>query len=128
MYSDLLAKREESRIAANLERQQVGEQFRIVERPTRPTRPVSPNRPMIVLIALALGGGVGLALLVLHELRDRGLHAESEVEAALSLPIVGLVPMIVTPWDRRRTRRRRLLWSLGALALFLGVTAIQLVR
>jgi polysaccharide chain length determinant protein (PEP-CTERM system associated) len=128
VYSDLLAKREESRIAANLEKQQVGEQFRIVERPTRPTRPVSPNRPFIVLVALALGGGVGLALLVLHELRDRGLHAESEIEAALRLPIVGLVPMIVTSWDRRRVRRRRLLWSLAALALVAGVTALRMVR
>lgn len=128
VYSELLAKREESRIAANLERQQVGEQFRIVERPTRPTRPVSPNRPFIVLVALGIGAGLGLALLVFHELRDHGLHAESEIEAALSLPIVGLVPMIVTPWDRRRVRRRRLLWSLGALVLVAGVTAIRMVR
>jgi hypothetical protein len=89
---------------------------------------VSPNRPFIVLVALAIGAGLGLALLVVRELRDRGLHAEAEIEAALRLPIVGLVPQIVTPWDRRRVRRRRLLWSLGALALVAGVTAIRMVR
>jgi polysaccharide chain length determinant protein (PEP-CTERM system associated) len=128
VYADLLAKREQSRIAANLERQQVGEQFRIVERPVVPTRPISPKRPTIVLGGLAIGLAIGLGLLILRELRDHSFRAEEEIAEALKLPVVGLVPVITTAWDRRRARRRRVLWSAAALLLCVGVAALRLVR
>jgi polysaccharide chain length determinant protein (PEP-CTERM system associated) len=128
VYADLLAKREQSRIAANLERQQVGEQFRIVERPIVPTRPISPKRPAIMLGGLAIGLAIGLGLLILRELRDHSFRAEEEIAEALKLPVVGLVPVITTAWDRRRARRRRVLWSAAALLLCVSVAALRLVR
>ena len=128
VYAGLLAKREESRIAANLERQQVGEQFRIVEQPVVPSRPASPNRPSIVLGGLAIGFAIGMALLVVRELRDRGFRAEEEIAVALKLPVIGLVPVILTNADRRRLRRRRLFWSAAALVLCAGLAAMRFVR
>ena len=38
-YASLLMKREDSMIAANLERRQIGEQFRLVDAASRPERP-----------------------------------------------------------------------------------------
>jgi polysaccharide chain length determinant protein (PEP-CTERM system associated) len=128
VYTSLLAKHEESRIAANLERQQIGEQFKVVERPSVPSKPISPKRPAIVLMGLGIGIAIGLALLVIRELRDRTLRTEEEVAEALKLPVVGLVPVIVTAWDRRRLRKRRFIWSAAVLALCVGAAALRWVR
>jgi hypothetical protein len=125
VYTALLSKREESRIAANIDRQAVGEQLQVVERPRRPSAPISPNRRAVVMIGVGLGLGVGLALLVVSELRDRTIRAEEEVLAALNLPVVGLVPRIITAIDRRQLRRRRLLWSFAALVLCVGLAALR---
>src|SRR5262249_30227311 len=60
MYSSLLAKKEDSKISANLERQQVSEQFKILDRASLPQRPYSPNR--IQITAIAAFGGLMLAI------------------------------------------------------------------
>lgn len=125
VYSGLLAKREEARIAANVDRQAVGEQVRVIDAPKRPANPVSPNRRKGVLIGLGLGAALGLALLLLRELRDRTIRTEEEVLAALNLPVVGLVPNIVTAVEQRQLRRRRLLWSFAALAICAGLAALK---
>jgi polysaccharide chain length determinant protein (PEP-CTERM system associated) len=111
VYTDLLSKREQSRIAANLERRQGGEQFKVLEPARPPIRPASPNRPGIALIGAALGVGLGLGLIVLLELRDTGLRTETEVLAALNLPMIGVLPRMITATERRRTRRRRIALS-----------------
>ena len=58
-YRSLLAKKEESQIATNLENRQIGEQFRVVDSARQPERPISPNRVLIkvsgALAGLAMG-------------------------------------------------------------------------
>ena len=125
VYQGLLAKREESRIAANVDKQAVGEQINVLDKPRRPSAPVSPNRRMVTLIGIGIGVAVGVGLLLLNELRDRTIRAEEEVLAALNLPVVGLVPRIVTPVERRQLRRRRLLWSFAALVLCVSLAALR---
>src|SRR5262249_39113561 len=44
MYSNLLMKKEEANIAANLERRQIGEQFKLLDPAQIPERPYSPDR------------------------------------------------------------------------------------
>jgi hypothetical protein len=60
-YKALLMKREDSRIDANLERRQVGEQFRIIDPPGLPERPVGPSRLGVNLVGTFAGLGLGLA-------------------------------------------------------------------
>lgn len=57
-YKALLTKSQESRMAANLERRQIGEQFKIIEPARLPERPVGPRRSGVTLV----GGLAGLAL------------------------------------------------------------------
>ena len=70
MYTNLLGKREESRIAANLERRQIGETFKLLDPARVPERPFSPNRALINLSGMLAGLVLGLAWVVLREYRD----------------------------------------------------------
>jgi polysaccharide chain length determinant protein (PEP-CTERM system associated) len=120
-YTSLLAKKEESRLAANLERQRISEQFRVISPAVTPSRPSSPNRPGIVLIGILLGLACGLGVPVLLELTDSTLRGEKEVLATLRLPVIAMIPRMVTAADRRR-RQRRLLRT-GVAAAVLAVVA-----
>ncbi len=119
MYTDLLAKNEESKIAANLERRQIGEQFKILD-PARPAeKPFSPNRVMINLAGIAGGLMFGLAFAAFLEYRDASFRTQDEVSAVLSLPVLAQIPLIATPAELYLRRRKRL--RIAAAAVFASV-------
>jgi hypothetical protein len=61
----------------------------------------------------------------LLEYRDTSLRTEADVLVALSLPVVAMIPTMVTTMDRRKSGRRRLmLMSAGAVTLVVSVAAI----
>jgi protein tyrosine kinase modulator len=120
LYRTLLKKLEESRIAENLERRQVGEQFKILDPPRAPQRPFSPDRRLINLGGLAAGLFVGIALAGLLELRDRSLRAEADVQAALGVLPLAIIPEILTAADRRRQR----LGTIGRSAFTVAVIVV----
>jgi polysaccharide chain length determinant protein (PEP-CTERM system associated) len=120
-YDDLLHKKDTSRIAVNLERQQIGEQMRIIDPARRPQRPIRPDRSRINLLGAALGLAIGLGLAALLEYRDTSLRTDDDVLAALSLPVLALVPVMRTATEIRRAKKRKLIWSLtGALTLVIS--------
>ena len=118
-YQTLLSKREDARIAANLERRQIGEQFKIVDAARMPERPESPDRQRMNLMGIIAGLALGLGLAGLLEYKDTALRTEDDVVVTLSVPVLALVPEIVTPGDRGRLRRRRLWFSAGAVVVAL---------
>jgi polysaccharide chain length determinant protein (PEP-CTERM system associated) len=123
-YQDLLAKREQSKMAANLERKAIGEQFRILEPALVPERPFSPNRLLIHLAGAGAGLAVGLLLVALLEYRDSTLRSEDDVTRLFNLPVFALVPVMTSLAERRTLRRRRnLSVGLATVMVFLGTVA-----
>jgi polysaccharide chain length determinant protein (PEP-CTERM system associated) len=122
LYTSLLTKKEESSISANLERRQIGEQFKILDAASLPERPISPNRPRLMLFG-ALGGLLlGILIGALREALDSTLRTEDDVRIALSTPVVAAIPMMRS---RGETRRDRLLMLAGSTAgTAIVVTAI----
>jgi capsular polysaccharide biosynthesis protein len=128
-YNELLRKNENSKLAVNLERREIGEQFKIVDAARLPERPVSPDRPRLIGMGAMIGLGIGLAIVGLLEYRDSTLKTEPDVIASLALPVLALIPAMVTrAEERRRTRRRRLvaLGSAAVLAVAAGAAAWKL--
>lgn len=115
-YQSLLAKRQEAQIASNVERRQIGEQFRVLDPARRPERPFSPNRPVVQAAGTLLGMAIGIGIIVLIELRDKTLRKESDVLEALNLPVLATVPRMRNAIERRRHLRQVLGLSSAAVA------------
>jgi polysaccharide chain length determinant protein (PEP-CTERM system associated) len=121
VYTDLLAKKEESKVAANLERRQIGEQFKILDPARLPERPFRPNRPMLTAAGAGAGLGVGLALVALLFYRDGSMKCEDDVAAALGLPVMATIPLMQS---RLELRRRRLASVAGHATVFAAIACV----
>ena len=89
-------------MSISLERRQIGEQFRVLEPARLPERPISPNRMQINTMG-ALGGlALGMALVLLLEYRDRTMRTETDVRAALGLPVLAVIRTLGVAAERRR--------------------------
>ena len=124
VYADLLQKNEESKVAANLERRQIGEQFKLLDPARMPERPVSPNRPLINLIGAGVGLLFGLALVGLKEYRDTTFSTEEDVTRLLGLPVLARIPVMATAFDQQVLKRRRLMTSAAAILMVICTSVV----
>ena len=129
-YRSLLQKKEESQIAANLEKRQIGEQFKILDPARMPEKPTSPDRPRLYLIAMLVAIAAGFGVAALAEFFDKSLRTEADVRAALNLMVLATVPIMRDAASSTGRFRRKLAFSSGALALLtIGATvAWRLLR
>jgi polysaccharide chain length determinant protein (PEP-CTERM system associated) len=93
-YNDLLKKRQESSMATQLEHDQQGEQFRVLDPANLPDKPSFPNRPLFAAGGIGGGLALGLALAFFLEMRDSSFKTERDVELALQLPVLAMVPAV----------------------------------
>jgi uncharacterized protein involved in exopolysaccharide biosynthesis len=126
VYTGLLSKKEDANISSNLERRQIGEQFKLLDPAQISERPFSPNRPMISGLGLAAGLGIGLALIVLLEFRDSSFRTDDEIASLLALPVLAVVPVMRSDQERRRLALRRVALGLSLSSTVAVCTAIVL--
>jgi polysaccharide chain length determinant protein (PEP-CTERM system associated) len=121
-YAEIRQKLLAAQLSQNLETEQKGERFTLIDPPVRPQEPISPNRPLIAALGLllALAGAVGI--LTLLEAVDTRVHGRRQLVA-----LVGEAPLAVVPWGMRDSApgqtRASLAYRIGAacggLLLFL---------
>lgn len=122
-YQALLAKRNNSSVAAEMERRAQGEQFRILDPASYPTKPSKPNLLQIDILGILVGilAGAGLAMLV--EMSDGALHSERDLTYSTSIPVLASLPYILDEDEKRRASRKRWLIAAGT-CLSLCVTVL----
>jgi uncharacterized protein involved in exopolysaccharide biosynthesis len=116
-YRGLLQKKEESEISANLEKRQIGEQFKILDPARMPEKPVSPDRPRLYVLAILAAIGIGIGLAAAAEYFDRTLRTEADVRAALNLMVLATVPYMRDAAALARRRRRNLALGVAGTAV-----------
>ena len=126
-YDSLLAKRNQSELATNLEKRQQGEQFRIIDPPSLPTKPYQPNRLLFSIFGLLGGAFIASAGAATSELLDDRIRDEKELEEFVSAQVLTEIPPVLTPLETIRGRRRLRLEWLGGVLMVVLVTAEFLV-
>jgi len=124
-YVSLLTKREDSVIAGNLERRQIGEQFRLLDVASLPGRPYNELQRLGVMASGAAAGLVlGLLVVGLLEYRDSSFRSEDEVMKALSVPVLALIPVMSSDRERRAAKWRGWAMDVGGTAVLLAAGAV----
>jgi uncharacterized protein involved in exopolysaccharide biosynthesis len=120
-YAEIREKQLEAQVAANLQNEDKGEHFVVVDPPELPLRQISPNR-LKLLTSGAFGGlALGLALVVILELVAGRIHGAGAIarltgeQPLATIPAMkpGPLPSFLTPLDRFLLwlARRRAPWK-----------------
>lgn len=114
----LFARRQlQAKVQVDVERRQLGEQFRILEPAFPAPTPSSPNRMLIVVMGLLAGLAVGVGVAVLMEATDSSFRSVRDTQTTLSIPVLAAIPDIVLESDRAESRRRALRTAVLATVL-----------
>ena len=101
--------------------------FRILEAALPPTYAAGPNRMMLLLASLVGALALAAAAAAAAELLDTSFHSTDDIRSFTRVPIVGTIPRIVTPRDRRFRHRRAALAAVS-LVVSIGVLVHTLHR
>jgi uncharacterized protein involved in exopolysaccharide biosynthesis len=125
-YKELRAKQLEAELGQNLESENKGESFTLIEPPLVPNKAEKPNREKILLMGVVASIGSGVALAFLVEMLFGGVRGYKETSRVIGRPLLVVVPIIATQQDihKRRQLRNRILFIL-AILLALMVTAFH---
>ncbi len=83
-----------SQMAEDLERKQKAMLFRVVDPAKLPEKPYRPDRRSISLFGLLAGIAMGFGFAFYREFTDESLRTEKEIETALGLDVLAVVPKV----------------------------------
>jgi len=126
-YESLLAKKQQSEMATDLEKRQQGEQFKVLDPPSLPLRPYFPDRFKMSLAGLGVGVGLALGLVVLLEFANAPVYHEDDLRDLTSAPLLLGIPSIYTPSEERARTRQHWLEVIGASLLLACVPVVTLL-
>jgi capsular polysaccharide biosynthesis protein len=84
-----------------------GERFEILNPARPPKDPFWPDLRFFLLMGVAVGGGLGIALVLLLEVFDQSFKSEEQLAAAIDLPILAVIPDLTRVESRTRRRGTR---------------------
>jgi polysaccharide biosynthesis transport protein len=127
-YSQLLGQQLSAETATQLEIRQKGEKFDVLDPGQVAERPTRPNRALMNGAGGAGGLILGILLAVGTELFGISIISPEDISAVVGVPVLEIIPLILTRDDRRRRTKRLLLTSGSAAVTVLAVGAILFYR
>jgi polysaccharide chain length determinant protein (PEP-CTERM system associated) len=127
-YTQLLDKQLSAETATQLELREQGEKFVVLDTAVPAEKPSKPNRPLIDAAGSLGGLGLGLLLALMSELLGMSITEPKDIIACTGFPVLEIIPVIQTHYDRV-VRRRRVIWAtLSMTAMVLISAALYFYR
>lgn len=119
IYEDLLRRRENARMAMDLDANQQGLAFRVEQPAVMPQHPSGPRLAHFAIAGLLLAVLLPLSVLFGSVRLDPRVRSAAQLERLTGLPMLATIPAYPTPADRRRT-------AMHATAVALIVAGVML--
>ncbi len=114
-YQEVRQKQMEAQLASNLETEQKGERFTLIDPPLVPEKPDSPNVPLLLTLGLLVAAGLGIGVALLLDQTDTSVRGRHDLAALVAVPPLAAIPWIETEADvEARRGRHRLLFAASA--------------
>ena len=123
-YQEIRAKKMSADLAQNLESERKGERFTLIQPPELPIDPVSPNRTAMVFLAVILGLGVGLGVVIMLEALSAAVFGAAEVTVLTGIAPLAIIGYMETQEEEGHHNRKRILIVLGLICI--GLLAMLL--
>lgn len=119
-FQEIRQKQMSADLAQNLESEQRGERFTLIQPPELPVDPVSPNRAALILLGaiLALGAGVGAA--ILKDLLQSSVYSVSDVINLTSAAPLVSIGYMETKDERVKHNRKRIIIVIALILLMVA--------
>lgn len=117
----------EAALGRELESEARGGRLSLIRAPFTPRRPYSPNRLGIILLGIALGGGLAVGLAALLESSDPSIRSARDLYEIGEIKPIASVPFIPNAQDRRKQRLAfgAAAFVVTASVVFVGNAVIQ---
>jgi polysaccharide biosynthesis transport protein len=114
----------EAQLAESLERERKGERFSLIEPPQLPEKPDKPNRLALLIMSFVVSIGGGLTNVMIREGIDQTIHGSKGVAAITKTQPLGIIPVIKTGQDLRKSTLKRMYVVLGICFAFCLIVAL----
>jgi polysaccharide chain length determinant protein (PEP-CTERM system associated) len=103
-YDYLVAQNLQAESVENLERKQKGSKFKIIDPARFPEKPFKPDFKKMLLLALGVGGGLGVGLTLAFDFLDTSFKDIDSIESVLGVSVICAVPYLETQKEHRKQR------------------------
>lgn len=123
-YAEIKAKLDNSRIAKNIEMENKGERFVLIEAPVFPEKPIKPNRILIIVAGFFGAVAFAVTLAILMETLDSRIRGVDAFASVMKIQPMATIPYITNKAELRRRKYIVTYTLLGMLAIALVVSVI----
>lgn len=123
-YNDIKSKLENSKITKNIEIENKGERFVLIEAPVLPESPIKPDRPKIIAAGFVGSIVASIAIAILMELMGKGVRGVDSFASIMNIQPMVAIPYIVSRAEEKR--KKQILWYfvLGTVCLIIFLLII----
>lgn len=130
IYEKLILRLGQSEVSKQMEIQDKGASFNIVDPAVLPTKPVSPNRARIIFLGILAGLAGAFGLIFLIDNMDTSVKTVDTLKT-LGLPVLAVIPAINNLKDLNRKRRKNILlysFAGGYMLFVLIILVLELLE
>ena len=105
IYENLLGRLGQAEVSKQMELEDKGTNFRIVDRAVMPLNPVSPDRIKMILLGILAGIAAGMGVVLLLEHFDNSIKDVDTLKTEFNYPVFAVIPRIVTQEDVNKDKK-----------------------